>query len=360
MSTLIRVRDGFAHVSSGVAAAEDPSFLTAVVEGAGALLHWDATAGAQRPDADIHDIDAASAWLADVYGPAVAAAARTGAEAVVEVAASEPGIVEAVLRLGHLTWARSWWPASARIAALDPALLAAEIALTSHAVSHLLDDEEAVEHALEDAVDATSALAALPLPLTADGAAVSTALAELAEDHGVALRPVTTTQEAMIAREEWALAAGGTGPSAAGIELASGTAAVRWADVPAQSVDAEGEARWSLRQHDGRTTLHVEVPAIDAEGAATTLEARFGPSDSAVDLALERVGAQFTGETGVPASVAFLPASARTLWVHDPVLAPSPGAPESAEARERVIRFAADRLESSSASLAERSAGAAR
>ncbi|PVE94741.1 MULTISPECIES: hypothetical protein [unclassified Microbacterium] len=354
MSTLIRVRDGVAHLSSGVSGVEDPSFLTAIVEGAGALLHWDATAGANWPDADIDDIAAASGWLADVYGPAVAAAASSESDAAVEIADADPGIVEAVLRLGHLAWARAWWPAGARIPALDPALLAAEIALTSHLVSHLLDDEDAVEHALRDAADAASRLAALPLALAPDGAAVSAELAELADDHGIALLPVTT------AREEWALAAGGAGPASAGIELATGADAVRWADVPAQSVDAEGEARWWLRQHDGRMTLRVEVPAVDADVAATTLAARFGPSDSAVDLALERVGDRFSGETDVPASVAFLPAGERTLWVHDPVLAPSPGAPETAEARDTVIRFAADRLESPSTSLAERSAGASR
>lgn len=359
MSRLIRVRDGVAHLSSGIADPEDPSFLTAIVEGAGALLHWDATAGAGLPDADIDDIDAASGWLADVYGPAVAAAVRSDEDATVEIAESDPGVVEAVLRIGHLAWARAWWPASARIPALDPALLAAEIAVTSHLVSHLLDDEDAVEHALRDAADAASALAALPPSLAAEGAALSAALAELADDHGVVLLPVTT------ARTEWALAAGGAGPTAAGIELASGTSAVRWADVPAQSVDAEGEAHWSLRQHAGRTTLHVEVPAVevpgvDADVAASTLAARFGPSDSAVEVSLQRLGARFSGETDAPASVAFLPAVERTLWVHDPVLAPSPGAPESVEARARVLEFAALRRGSPTASLAERSAGTGR
>lgn len=370
MSTHIRVRDGIAHVSAGSistgpistgpAAATRAPFLTAIVEATGALLHWDPTAGAALPDADIGDATAASGWLAEVYGTTIAEAVLRGDDVSVTVAGSgarepaDPRIVDAVLRLGHLTWARAWWPASARLPALDPALLATEIARTSHDLTHLLDDDEAVERALHDAADAPGVLAALPPALAADGAALATALAELADDHGIALLAAAST------REEWALAAGGPGAPASGIEIANGTAPVRWADVPAQSVDAEGVAHWALSQHAGAVTLRVEVPAVDTAFAARTLRARFGPAASGVDVALERDGSRFFGEAAVAASLAFLPADARTLWVRDPMLASAPGSPESAADRDRVRRFAALRLGSPAASLAERAAGAAR
>ncbi|WP_223622271.1 hypothetical protein [Microbacterium sp. EST19A] len=354
MSTLIRVRDGVAHISTGLGTPQGAPFLTAIVEASGALLHWDPTAGVASPDADIDDVAAASGWLADIYGAAVSDAVRAGGDAAaVDVDPDDPRLVDAVLRLGHLAWARAWWPAGARIPALDPALLAAEVAVASHTVSHLLDDDDAVERALQDAADAGTALAALSEVLAAEGAELSGALAELADDHGVDLLPATTR------RAEWALAAGGAGPSPAGIEVASGTAPIRWTDVPAQTVDAEGEARWSLRQRGGGTTLRVEVPAVD-RATTESLRARFGPGDTAVEVALARVADRFEGEAVVVASLVFLPAHERTLWVRDPVLAPSPGAPESADDRERTLQFATLRLHAPHASLAERAAGAAR
>lgn len=353
MSTLIRVRDGVAHISSGLGAPGGPPFLTAIVEAAGALLHWDPTVGVASPDADIDDLVAASGWLAELYGPAVADAVRDGDDIVVDVEPRDPHVVDAVLRLGHLTWARAWWPAGASIPALDPALLAAEITVASHVVSHLLDDDDAVERALQDAVDAASALAALPATLAPEGAELSVAVSDLAEDHGVDLLPVRAR------RAEWALAAGGAGPAPGGIEVATGTTPIRWADVPAQTVDAEGEARWSLRQQGGTTTLRVEVPAVD-RATTDSLRARFGPEDAAVEVALARVAGRFEGEAVVAASLVFLPAPERTLWVRDPLLAPSPGEPENADDRVRALLFAALRLPAPHASLAERAAGAAR
>lgn len=366
MSVLIQVRDGVAHVSSGRLEETDPPLLTAVVEAAGGLLLAEVTAEAvveagvreiRVPDALIDDVDAAGIWLADLYGPEVADAVRQGAETSLEwTGPGDPGIADAVHRLGQLTWARGWWPAGARIPALDPSLLAAEIALTSHLLSHMLDDDEAVERALRDAADVRSPLAALPSALTPDGAELAAALADLADDLGVELLPAREN------REDWALAAGGTGPVAdrPGIEVASGTAPVRWADVPAQTVDAEGVARWSLSQSDGRLMLQVEVPAVDADFAARALRARFGPADSDIEVALERQGDRFRGEIAVAASVAFLPAGERMLWVRDPALASSPGEPDSASDRERVLRHAAARLGAPGAFFAERVAGAVR
>ncbi|WP_435747012.1 hypothetical protein [Microbacterium sp. PMB16] len=359
MSMQIRVGDGVVHVTSGRTESIDAPFRTTIVEAAGALLHADPTAEATIPDADIDDVDAAAGWLSDLYGPEIADAVRRGVDtSVAWTGPGDAGIADAVQRLGQLTWARAWWPAGARIPALDPALLAAEIATTSHLLSHMLDDDEAVERALQDAADAPSALAALPPALASDGARLAHALLELADDHGVALLP---SREA---RQEWALAAGGAerhpGSADAGIELASGSAAVRWADVPAQTVDAEAAAHWSLRQRAGNATLHIEVPAVDAPFAARSLRARFGPADSGIEVALERDGNLFGGETAVAASVAFLPAGERVLWVHDPALVSSPGEPDRESDRDRVLQYAASRIGAAGASLAERAAAAVR
>ncbi|WP_146113865.1 MULTISPECIES: hypothetical protein [unclassified Microbacterium] len=364
MSTRIRVRDGRAEITTTShdtavpgALAERPSFLTALVEAKGALLTWDATATPHLPDAEVHDARAASAWLDDVYGSAVADAVRRGDDTIVALdAPADPATVASVFALGNLSWARSWWPASIGIPALEPAILAAEIAVQSHRISHLLDDDDAVERAVLDAREAPSALAALPSSLAAEGAALALALDALAEDDGVELQPATTAEP----RAEWALAAGGASgaPPATGIVVAHGSAPVRWSDVPAQTVDAGAEARWTLLQGTDAPFLHVVVAAVVGLPSIPALHARFGPAELELDVVLALDGSHFIGETAVPASALFLPVSARTLWVHDPSLASSSGDPESAEDRARVMAFAAGRLAAPDASLAERAAGA--
>lgn len=362
MTLRIRVQGDLAHLSSADGAFDRVPCLTAVVEVRGGLLHGDPTGPASLPDADIDDVDAASAWLADVYGPETADAVIRGVHGATRIEPGDQTVIDAVLRLARLTWTRAWWPAGARVPAVDPVLLAAEIALAAHAVEHLLDDDLATERALADAAGIAPALAALPPALAAEGERLLSALTALSEDYGVALDPAeATAADAAQVRQEWALAAGGARDASDGIGVASGSAVVRWGDVPAQTVDAEAEARWTLRQSAGVATLRVEVPAVDAPSSGRTLAARFGPAELGVDVALRRDGALFRGEAEVPASALFLPAGERLLWVRDPLLSPADAdAPDSAADRERVLSVAAARILSPDASLAERAAGSSR
>ncbi|MFB7250154.1 hypothetical protein [Microbacterium sp. NPDC056234] len=348
--------------ASAVVGPFDPSaapaapFAIALVEARGALLTWAMPPG-RFPDAAVHAPEQAAEWLADVYGDAVAAAAHRVAAAEDPTAEdvalpSETLLAIDVRRLALLVWARDWWPAGTAVPPLDASVLSAEIAIATHGVDHLLDDDEATERALADAVDAPSALATFPSAFAADAAALADALSSLADDHGVELQPVTERRAA------WALAAGGVGSAADGVEVAHGSAPVRWADVPPQAVSADAEARWSLRHVAGEPTLAVEVAAV--AGGSAELHARFGPDELGIDMPLALSGAVFTGSVAVPASVALLPIEQRTLWVRDVRMAAHPGAAESADAHGSALAHASARIVDADAGLAERAAGARR
>lgn len=355
MSIGIRVRGDRVVVSAAAPPAVVEPFAVALVEARGALLTW-TVPPASFPDAVVHAPLQAAEWLADVYGDAVAEAVR---QAAADGAAAEDlplpdgtRLAAEVRGLALLTWARDWWPAGIAVPPLDASVLAAEIAVATHRVDHLLDDGEATERALTDAADAPSALAALPPAFAEDAAVLADELSALADDHGVELLPVAER------RASWALAAGGTGSGTAGIEIARGGAPVRWADVPTQSVAADAEARWSLRHANGEPTLAVEVIAVP--GGDAELRARFGPEELGIDMPLPLSGAVFAGSARVPASVALLPIEQRTLWVRDVRMAAHPGAPESADARAAALANASARMVDASAGLAERAAGARR
>ncbi|GAB3595395.1 hypothetical protein [Microbacterium tumbae] len=359
MSIRITVDGSAARVYASSGPGEAPPFATALVEVRGGLLLW--SVPPQRfPDALVHSPVEAAAWLSEIYGDDVAAAVRGmpathGADAGPDPIALPAGadLVDAVRGLALLVWARTWWPAGRRIPRLDPDVLAAEIVRASHAVDHLLDDEEATGRALADAIDAPAALAALPRSLADEAETLARTVTELADDHGVAL-----SDTVRLHGEDWALAAGGAPAGAEGVEIGHGTGQVRWADVPAQTVAADAEARWSLQHSGGEMRLSVEADAVaDAPDAGTTLRARFGAEETGVDVLLTRSGALFSGSMPVPASLALLPLEQRTLWVRDPASAAFPGPAEPESIRRTVIDFAAARIADPGAGLAERAAG---
>lgn len=357
MSIWISIDDGTATLSRTAPPPRLAAFRTTLIEARGALLFWDAASDERFPDAEIHSPLEAWAWLTEIYGDVIATAVR-GADTLSSTAEEtlavpdDAELVDAAHRLAFLTWARDWWPAGVYTPALSDPILAAEIAVAAHAVAHLLDDEDAVEHALPDAVDAPSALASVPPQFRADAAALVDALAALADDHGLALNPAVLTEEAA----DWALAAGTRAQPGDGIEIGHGTAPVRWADVPAQTVAADSDAQWSLRHIDGVPHLHVSVAAVT--GAEAELWARFGPEALDIDIPLRGDGVAFSGNQQVAASVALLPLDDRTLWIRDPLLTAVPGPAESEVDRDRIREFAVARLDDPAASLAERAADA--
>lgn len=353
MNVRIRIDEGKATLSQSRPVADRPVIRTALIEARGALLSWDAVSDARFPDAEIHSPVEAAGWLPEIYGADIAAAVGAVAETTLPLPENTE-LVDAVHRLAALTWTRDWWPAGIRTPALDDVILSAELAVAAHGVEHLLDDEDAVERALLDAVDAPSALAALPMRLHADAATLRDALTDLAEDHGVALNPVV-----LIGAQEWALAAGDRTRPESGIEIGHGIAPVRWADVPAQTVAADSDAKWSLRHAAGAPYLQVSVAAVPRAVASGSVDlwARFGPTELDIDIPLHGDGVAFTGEVQVAASVALLSLDDRTLWVRDRLLAPVPGPAETETDRDAVREFAVSRLGDPGAGLAERSAG---
>ncbi|GAA5153623.1 hypothetical protein GCM10025768_23560 [Microbacterium pseudoresistens] len=354
MSVLIRVRDGAATIIPAEASDDDATapFAVALVEARGALLRWDVLSDETHPDAVVWDAAAARDVLEEFYGVEVAEAVAGPTAATIPVTPGSGTTSSGTARtLAMLTWARAWWPAGAAVPALDPAILDAEIALATAAVEHLLDDDEAVERALADAAGAEHALRRVPA-LAAEAAQLSEMLAALAEDYGVDLDADTTGPVAAAPREEWALAAGGHAPSA-GIELGGGTAAVAWRDVPAQTVAADVDARWALRQK-GALYLHVCVTAAPGDGD-TALRARFGPAALGIDVTLQREGAGFHATAEVPDEVVSLPAAERTLWVRDPRLVDEPGPAEDSRLRGGIVALALARLAHPN-TLAERAA----
>lgn len=291
---------------------------TAPLEARGATLYWDVLTGAD-PVTEVHDDALAADWLWDVP-----AAAR---------------------ELAYLTWAKAWWPTSvvAGVPPLDPALLAAELAVAAAAVDHLLDDEDAVERAVADAAAAVHPLAALATdPALGDAAsALAARLADLAEDHGITLpNPVPAERE----RTGFALAAGGT--AGAEVVVLRGASPVDWALVPQGTVDAAADATWSVVRRDGGLVLAVSVPTL----RPVPLAARFGEIEAPLH--------DGTGQVTVPPSVLLLPAAQRTLTVYAPGFAePEPETdPDAAARRAALVAMARARLDAPDATLTERAA----
>ena len=292
---------------------------TALLEARGATLYWDVLSDAP-PVTDVHDEAQAADWLWDLPDTA-----------------REPA---------YLGWAKAWWPVSvaAGVPALDPALLAAELAVATAAVDHLLDDEDAVPRAVAAAANAVHPLAALADdpelgPAAAD---LSARLADLAEDHGITLpAPVP----APTSRAGFALAAGGRAGS--DVVVLRGSAPVDWALVPQGAVDAAADATWSVLRRGGELVLAVSVPTM----TNVPLAARFGPVDVPID--------DGTGSVAVPASTLLLPAAQRNLTVYAPGFATpdTTDDPDAPARRAALVALARARLTAPDATLTERAAG---
>lgn len=361
----------------------------AVVEARGALLLWDLRTAQSYPDALVHDPGLAAEWIADVYGSALAEALadRTGGrnDAFALASLRRPGPTLRGLRaLAWLTWAEAWWPAGSRVPPLSRALLSAEIAVATSAVSHLLDDDEALERALADAVHSPGALRALDRDeaLGPVAATLLHRLRELAEDFGVPMGDEEDEEETGTSahRDDWALAAGG-GTLPIEMPVLEGREGIDWAKLPGGVLDAEAEAMWEITPHGpsmwlrvaARAAPPVEFPLPEPRTIAR-LVARYGPVSLGISVPMRLEGssrdAAYVAETELPASAILLRVEQRTVHVHDaryraadaggaghaPAVAP-------AEVMREVIELARERLRRALAgdpamSLAERAAAA--
>lgn len=314
-----------------------PPHLTALLEARGALLRWRIDRDESLPDALIHDPSAALEWLPDVYGPNVVDAVLHRVSTTGRAAETDTG--RAARLLAHLDWSAAWWPAGRNVPALSTELIAAEAAVLTSSVEHLLDDPDAVENALLAARHTLSAVTTLAPALAA-------AIRDLADDNGIELASVAIAESV---RADWALAAG-SAPGGSAIDVAAGSADVAWSGFPAQTVAADGAASWALVQRGGALTLRVTAPAV-APGAEPV--ARFGPDGLVVPLTY--TGQAYTGEVPGTVELLRLRDAERTLRVHDPRMAGEAPTPEPAAERAAVLAFAAARL-SDPWSLAERDA----
>lgn len=298
---------------------------TALVEAAGALVSWDLLGGPE-PVIEVHG---AADWLWEL---------------------EEPATLAAVQRLAYLNWARSWWPAStvANVPPLHPALLAAEHALATAAVSHLLDDDEATERALSTLLPLPLDALTVDQDLHAEALALASQLADVAEDFGVTV----PAPAALARRDDYALAASGDGQPD-GLVVQRGSTPVDWSLVPPGAVDAAAEASWIILRRDGISMLEASV-LPSPSGFPPRLAARFGP----VELNLEPTPAGvLTGTVPLPANVLLLPADQRVLTVYAPDFTePTPPDPDAPARQAALVEFALARMDNPAATLTERAA----
>ncbi len=246
----IAVRDGVVVVGpdqpDGAPDSPVPPVTLAV---SGGLLAWpwclDSAGGldpratlTRPPVAVLEDVTAAQEWLWALYGrdTALAVLDATGATSV----GGAPGLgwlPAAAARFAFGTWLSAWWPASTTdgIAALDPALLRAELEPLGARLDLLVDGAEP------------------PLPAVV-----------------AHWRP---------APDRYALAAGAPddGPTAVGVSVSTGVGGTCWSDLPAGWVDASDLAvSWRLRQDLDHWSFRVRAaagPVVVVEQARLVAEA---------------------------------------------------------------------------------------
>jgi hypothetical protein len=274
----------------------EPAPLVSVLEVSGAVLSWtvDDASGA----ASITFTNPARAdWLWRVVGESGHTAL---AAALDEPTLDEPQSVELAgidvlpasvdplrrLALGH--WIRRWWPASHRdgIAALDAALLDAEIAvLTAAAQEFFTDDtfDSDVAGLLRPHAAALVAHAHDGDPRVAELVQAGT---ELAADLGVVVdvggQPAATRR-----RDDYALAAGPGAGQQGGRVIASGVDSVNWAAVPPGIFDAaERTVEWHVEPGDGgaKSVVRVELSGAGSPNGIP-VRLRCGPVGGAGVLA---------------------------------------------------------------------------
>ena len=259
-----------------------PTPLVAVLEVSGAVLSWaiDEEPGA----AAITFTDLARAdWLWRVLGEnghsAVAAAVDgrlpDDAQTIdVNGVGVLPGSVDQLRRLALGHWMRRWWPASHRdgIAALDGALLDAEIALlTSAAQDYFADDtfDSDVAGLLAAHSTALNELVRAGDPRIVE---LVHSASELTDDVGIVLAEPAAAVER---RDDYALAAGAQRGQTNSGAIARGTGSLNWAAVPPALFDAaENTIDWLIEAPGSMANVLVSVELLgpgSPEGVAVRL-----------------------------------------------------------------------------------------
>ncbi|MFG1934229.1 hypothetical protein ACGFK1_26835 [Mycobacterium sp. NPDC048908] len=322
--------------------------LVAVLEVSGAVLSWIVDDPAHAAQVTFTDLDRAD-WLWRVLGEqghvALAAALdgrAPGADVEITGVDLRPESLEPLRRLALGHWLRRWWPVSERdgIAALDSALLDAEIAmLTAAAEEYFTDDtfDSDVAALLRPHAAALSAHLHAGDPRVVE---LVTNCAELADDVGVALVEVDGVAQR---RDDYALAAGADGNGRSGGAIATGTGTVHWGAVPSGIFDAaEDTIEWRIEAADGAAKAVVRV-ALSGLGLPAGIAVRVRSAELQGSGTLDGDGVA----TFAVVDAQHQPVTESTAWDHDwrsTTVTVGTDIDESPQTRERIRQFARSRL----------------
>jgi hypothetical protein len=340
-----------------------PVPLVAVVEVDGAVLAWTVDESQTQAQITLTDADRAD-WLWRVLGDSghraiAAAAARTPEQAAgVDLSGVDvnPETLDGLRRLAIGHWLRRWWPASIRdgIAGLDPALLDAEIALATAGAEEFVG-EDTLDADIGALLAPHAAVLTLHLQLGEPRVVdLVVRCVELAQDVGVdapgwaeladAVEELTPSPASASAhRDDYALAAGAdTGPAPAGL-IARGVSSMAWSAVPGGVFDAaEDTVSWAVTADGDRANVVLQV-AVVGPGSPAGIPIRLRCNGFTASGALDesgRASVELLDATSQPVAVA---GAWDQDWSATTVIVGAETA-EPAEARERVRRFARNRL----------------
>jgi hypothetical protein len=330
----------------------EPTPLVAVLEVSGAVLSWtvdDPSGAAQITFTDPPRAD----WLWRIVGEsghtavAAALAGRSPDEArTVELTGVDvvEGSLDPLRRLALGHWLRRWWPASHRdgIAALDPALLDAEIALVTAAAQDFFTDDTLDSDVAGLIRPHTVALGSLARDGDPRVVEIVRACSDLADEVGVALDAALEVEPSgMGRRDDYALAAGSdVGQRSAAI--ASGVGSINWGAVPPDVFDAaEDTVDWSV-EAGTRVNCVVQVE-LSGKGSASGIEVR---------LRSGAMGGASVIDTDGRATFPLIdaqhqPVTESAAWDHDwrpTTVTIGADVDESPHTRERIRAFARARL----------------
>jgi hypothetical protein len=322
--------------------------LTAVLEVSGAVLSW--TVDDPSTAAQITFTDPARAdWLWRVLGESghmALAAALDGRtpDAAVELTDVNvlPESLEPLRRLALGHWLRRWWPASRRdgIAALDGALLDAEIALLTAGAQDFFTDDTFDSDVVGLLRPHTAALSAHLHGGDPRVIELVRTCAELADDVGVVFGEADRVP---LRRDDYALAAGADPRGYGSGAIATGADSVHWGAVPPGIFDgAEGTVGWRVEAADGFTKAIVRVE-LSGQRLASGIAVRLRSGDLAGSGVLDADGvAVFPVMDGQQQ-----PVTESAAWDHDwrsSAVTVGADVRESPQTRERIRDFARARL----------------
>ncbi|MGV0814829.1 hypothetical protein ABQF34_22930 [Mycolicibacterium boenickei] len=345
--------------TTGVAPAAGP--LALVLEVSGAVLSWAVDGDAADPPAIAFTDHRRADWLWRVFGESghvalVSALEQHELDRPVEVAVS-PEPADALRRLAFGHWLRRWWPASTRdgIAALDAAVLDAEVALlTVAAEDYFADDtlDSDVAGLLAPHLASLSSVAVLGDPRVV---AVAEKCRELAGEIGLDWPDRAEVAHTPSRREDYALAAGNGDGSPPANSIAAGVATVDWSAVPPGVFDAaENTIAWSVAAGAEGAVAAVQV-ALSGPGSPAGIEVELGGSGYGASGVLDAGGRAVLALHGRDGQRLTETQAWNLDWSRTAVRVGAEGVAETAEIRGRVRAVARARLAavSSDAYLAE-------